>query len=196
MIEIWTMPNKLISFLSLFKHLPADDQELITNTFEVRTFDEGDYLFKGDRVCQQLFFIVEGVLRIMVRNEKGNEVTHYFLKENQFCTILKSFINQVPAHESIQAACKATVLVVTHTNLMALYLRVPYLKSLIDEIIQQALVEKINVRNIYLGQDSTTRYKLFMMRQADIALRVPLNDIASYLGITPQSLSRIRKNIR
>lgn len=190
------MPNKLISFLSLFKHLSVDDQELITNTFEARTFDEGDYLFKGDRVCQQLFFIVEGVLRIMVRNEKGNEVTHYFLKENQFCTILKSFINQVPAHESIQAACKATVLVVTHANLMALYLRVPYLKSLIDEIIQQALVEKINVRNIYLGQDSTTRYKLFMMRQADIALRVPLNDIASYLGITPQSLSRIRKNIR
>lgn len=190
------MTDKLISFLQLFKYLSADDQVLITAAFETKEFNEGDYLFKGGKVCQQRFFICDGVLRIMVRNEKGNEVTHYFLKENQFCTILNSFNNQVPAHESIQAACKTTVLEINRTRLLALYQQIPYLKELIDEITQQALLEKIQVRNAYLGQDSTTRYKLFMMRQADIALRVPLNDIASYLGITPQSLSRIRKNIR
>jgi CRP-like cAMP-binding protein len=190
------MHQKLISFLSLFKHISATDQALITDAFEPKMLAEGDYLFKGGKVCQYLHFITDGVLRILVRNEKGNEVTHYFLKDNQFCTILNSFINQVPAHESIQAACNTSVLIISHTKLMALYQQLPYLKVLIDEIIQQALLEKINTRNTYLGQDSTTRYKLFMMKQADIALRVPLNDIASYLGITPQSLSRIRKNMR
>jgi CRP-like cAMP-binding protein len=72
----------------------------------------------------------------------------------------------------------------------------PYLKQLIDQITQQALLDKIDLKNSYLGHDSTCRYKIFMTRQPDIALRVPLSDIASYLGITPQSLSRIRKNIR
>jgi CRP-like cAMP-binding protein len=189
------MSNKLISFLQLFRHISLQDQEVISNAFEARTFEEGDYLFKGGNVCRQRFFIVEGVLRIVMHNEKGNEVTHYFLKENQFCTILNSFNNQVPAQESIQAACKAYVLEISHAKLMALYEQLPYLKSLIDDITQQALLDKIQIRNAYLGQDSTTRYRLFMMRQADIALRVPLSDVASYLGITPQSLSRIRKNI-
>ncbi|SDD25544.1 cAMP-binding domain of CRP or a regulatory subunit of cAMP-dependent protein kinases [Mucilaginibacter pineti] len=190
------MIDKLLSFLQLFKHIPADDQAIIARAFETKEFNEGDYLFKGGKVCQSRFFICDGVLRIVVHNEKGNEVTHYFLKENQFCTILNSFNNLVPAHESIQAACKTTILEINRTRLLALYEQLPYLKELIDEITQQALIDKVQIRNAYLGQDSTTRYKLFLMRQADIALRVPLNDIASYLGITPQSLSRIRKNIR
>ena len=72
----------------------------------------------------------------------------------------------------------------------------PYLKELINGITTQSLLEKINVRNSYLGEDAATRYRNFLMRQPDIALRVSLSDIASYLGITQQSLSRIRKNMR
>jgi len=71
-----------------------------------------------------------------------------------------------------------------------------YLKPLITQITHQALLDKIAIRTAYLGQDSTTRYKMFMTSQPEIALRIPLSEIASYLGITPQSLSRIRKNIR
>ena len=143
-----------------------------------------------------MFFIGKGVLRIVVINEAGNEVTHFFLKENQFCSILNSFNNQVIAHESIQAACDAEVLAISRAALDKLYNQLPYLKLLITQVTQQALLDKIAIRTAYLGQDSTTRYKMFMMRQPEIALRVPLSDIASYLGITPQSLSRIRKNIR
>jgi len=54
----------------------------------------------------------------------------------------------------------------------------------------------VNMRNTYLGEDAENRYKLFIAQQPGIALRVPVKDIASFLGITPQSLSRIRKNIR
>lgn len=190
------MHDKLISFFQLFRHLPDEDQALITEAFIYKEFHEGDYLFKAVKVCQEYFFILDGILRIVVRNEKGNEVTHYFLKENQFCTILNSFNNLVPAQESIQAACPVKVLSVTKTNLQALYQKIPYLKALIDEIAQKALLDKINLRNAYLGQDSTARYNNFLIRQPEIATRVQLTDIASYLGITPQSLSRIRKNIR
>ena len=100
------------------------------------------------------------------------------------------------AEETIQAACNTEVLVITKTRLLDLYKKMPYLQTLIDQITQQRLLDKIQIRNTYLGQDAMTRYKLFMMRQPDIALRVSLKDIASYLEITPQSLSRIRKNLQ
>ena len=99
------------------------------------------------------------------------------------------------AEESIEAATAADVLDNSKIRLLELYQAVPWLKFLINEINQQRLLEKIKIRNAYLGLDSTARYRLFLNTQADIALRVSQTDIASYLGITPQSLSRIRKDL-
>lgn len=189
------MSNPLISYLQLFGIISPADQEMIEAATQFRTLKEGEILAGLGKVCREMFFICKGVLRIVKENEKGNEVTHFFLKENQFCTILYSFTNQLPTEESIQAACDAEVIVFPHDALYELYRKMPHLKTIMDEIIQKALLEKIQTRNAYLGEDSTTRYKQFIMRQPDIALRVPLSDVASYLCITPQSLSRIRKNI-
>jgi CRP-like cAMP-binding protein len=180
----------------MFRPIPEKDQALLDLSFEKKALKEGDYLFHPNNICKQLFFICKGILRIIVVNDKGIEVTHFFLKQNQFCTILKSFNNQLVAEEGIQAACEAEVLAVSRVELLSLYEQIPYLKSLIDQITQQALLDKVELRNSYLGLDAQSRYKLFMMQQADVAMRVPLSDIASYLGITQQSLSRIRKNIR
>lgn len=190
------MVSQLITFLQLSRSIPEEDQALIVSSFEPRIFREGETLFQGGRICQELFFICKGVLRIMGTTEKGIEVTHFFSKENQLCTILYSFDNHTPANESIQAACDAEVLAITRGRLLDLYRRLPYMKELIDKITQQRLLDKIQTRNAYLGEDSASRYKLFLLQQPDIALRVSLKDIASYLGITPQSLSRIRKNTR
>jgi CRP-like cAMP-binding protein len=189
------MPNKLISYLNLHHSISATDEQYIVAAFKPKTFKEGDKLSQPGIICKELFFIVDGVLRIVIRNEKGNEVTHYFLKENQFCTILNSFHNQLPAEECIQAACNCEVFGISRIALFKLYEQLPYLKTLIDQITQKALIDKINIRNAYLGQDSANRYRLFITRQADISRRVSLTDVASYLGITPQSLSRIRRQI-
>lgn len=190
------MSNALISFLKQFHPIPANDEPLITSAMEHRAYKEGDYLFKAGKVCRELFFVCKGILRIVVDNENGNEVTHFFVCENKFCSILNSFNNHVTANENIQAACDVEVLAISRANLDKLYIQLPYLTPLITQITHQALLDKIAVRNAYLGQDSTTRYKTFMCNQPDIMAKVPLSDIASYLGITPQSLSRIRKNIR
>jgi CRP-like cAMP-binding protein len=189
------MDSPLITYLQLFRRLPEHDKELLMDTFEHRVLKESAVLFRGGSVCREMFFICKGILRIMASNAKGQDVTHYFLNENQFCTILNSFNNNVIAEETIEAACDAEVLAVSRTQLSGLYEKIGYLRALIDQITQQRLLDKIHLRNGYMGQDAVTRYKLFMMRQPDIALRVSLKDIASYLEITPQSLSRIRKNM-
>jgi CRP-like cAMP-binding protein len=190
------MPNPLITFLKQFHDIPAEDEELITAATEYRHYKEGEHLFKSGKIAREIFFVCKGVLRVMVMNESGNEVTHFFIPENWFCTILNSFNNKVIAYESILAACDVEVLAISRADLDKLYEQLPYMEPLITRITHQALLEKIAIRNSYLGQDSTMRYKNFMTLQPEIALRVSQNDIASYLGITPQSLSRIRKNIK
>ena len=190
------MYASLLHCLQLAGPLTAADQLLIEQAWEIRPVAEGDILAVPGQVCHELFFILEGVLRIVVPQASGKEMTHFFLKENQFCTILTSFTTRQPAVEGIQAACAGRVLAISRTRLEALYGQVPSLQALLMQLMQQGLLDKIALRREYLGQDSATRYRQFLLRQPAVAQRVPLADVASYLGITPQSLSRLRKNLR
>jgi len=185
-----------INYLKLFKNIPQGDIDIIEGALEYRRATEGNVLFNEGQVCKEMFFICKGVLRIVSLNEKGNKLTHFFLKENQFCSILISLNNSIIATEGIEAACNAELIVLKKHKLLNLFEKLPYLKELINSITRQSLLEKIQIKNAYLGEDASTRYRNFLLRQPDIALRVSLSDIASYLDITLQSLSRIRKNMR
>jgi CRP-like cAMP-binding protein len=190
------MLDAFIDFLRLFRNISETDAAVIKSELAFKKVSEGQVLLEEGQICKEMFFICKGVLRIVAMNEKGNKMTYFFLKENQFCSILNSFNNNIPAIEGIEAACDAELVVLKKEKLLLLYDRLPYLKELITGITTQSLLEKIQVRNSYLGEDAALRYRHFIMRQADVALRVSLSDIASYLGITQQSLSRIRKNMR
>jgi CRP-like cAMP-binding protein len=190
------MFDHFINFLRLFKNIPQADIPIIEHELDYRKVNEGEILFIEGQVCREMFFVCKGVLRIVAKNEKGNKLTYFFLKESQFCSILNSFNNGTIAREGIEAACDTELIVLKRQKLLNLFEKLPYLKELISGITTQALLDKIQLRNTYLGEDAATRYRNFLIRQPDIALRVPLIDIASYLGITQQSLSRIRKNMR
>ncbi|HMI59862.1 MAG TPA: Crp/Fnr family transcriptional regulator [Puia sp.] len=189
------MSSAVVSYFQQFRSIPEKDQDMIFSCFEPGSFKEGEYLFREGKICSQLFYICSGILRIVSTNDKGMDRTHYFYKEDQFCTILKSFGEASVAEAGIQAACDVEVLTISRQKLNMLYVSAPYMKDIIDRMFQQQLLEKVETRNAFLGLDAESQYKLFVENQPDIALRVSLKDIASYLGITPQSLSRIRRNI-
>lgn len=143
------MLESLIQYLRLFRDIPPGDIAMIQQELSYREVAEGTLLAREGNTCRELFFIIQGVLKIMVNNDKGDEVAHFFLKENQFCTILYSFNDQVPARESIYAACDATLAVFSRDRLLRLYEKLPYLQTLINQITQQALLEKIRIRAAY-----------------------------------------------
>ncbi|RAJ33009.1 Crp/Fnr family transcriptional regulator [Pedobacter cryoconitis] len=186
----------IFDFLRLYRAISESDQTLINLQLQFRKVKEGEVLLQQGKLARELFFVCKGILKIVSFSDKGNPVTQFFLKEHRFCTILNSLNDSVPANESIIAACDAELIVLSKDKLLHLYDAIPYFKDLTTTIFQQSLLEKIKVRNSYMGEDATTRYQKFILQQPDIALRVPLSDVASYLGITQQSLSRIRKNIR
>jgi CRP/FNR family transcriptional regulator, anaerobic regulatory protein len=184
----------LHKFLNTYKEIPAADFELIGRHLQHRAIVPGQVLLQQGKTAKELFFVAAGILKIVSTSEKGNDVIQFFIKENKFCTVLYSFNAGIVAHESIVAATNGELLVFSKTSLDALYAQLPYFKSLLESITQQALLNKIQLRNSLMGEEAATRYHKFISQQPDILLRVPLSDVASYLGITQQSLSRIRRN--
>jgi CRP-like cAMP-binding protein len=182
-------------FLNQFKEIPAADFELISQHLQHKDIVPGQVLLQQGKTAKELFFVATGILKIVSTSEKGNDVIQFFIKENKFCTILYSFNGGIVTHESIVAATHGELLVFSKTSLDALYGKLPYFKTLVESITQQALLDKIQIRNSLMGEEATTRYHKFIANQPDIMLRVPLSDVASYLGITQQSLSRIRRNM-
>jgi CRP-like cAMP-binding protein len=188
--------ESLITYITSLRPLTGEEKTVITSHFEVGHFTEGDYLFRGGRVCNKLFFIVSGVVRMVAVNDKGVEVTHFFVGANQFGTILASFNDETVAEDSIQCCSPVVALTIQKPQLLALYRKLPFMEDLIEKVHQLRLLEKIRLKNIYSGEDSTGRYRLFLNEQPEIAGRVPLSHLASYLNITPQSLSRIRRQLK
>jgi len=147
-------------------------------------------------VCKELFFVVSGIVRIISINSQGEEITYFFIGPGQICTILDSFISNIIADNSIQASSDAEVLIIDKNSYDALCNKLPFFSGIVDRINQNRLLEKVKLKNAYSGLDATERYQQFLKLQADVAYQVPLNHIATYLGVTPQSLSRIRKMVR
>ena len=188
------MANRLIEYLKLYHNIPGDDNDIIKSKLFCHDVSEGEYLLNEGEVCKKIFFVCRGVLRIVSQQRAGTEVTHYFLKENQFGVVLASFDNDTPSTESIQAVCDSEIIVLHKTALLSLYQTLPYFRAMVNAITQKALLEKIHTRNFYLGCNAGMRYQKFLSREPEVALRAPLNMVASYLGVTQQSLSRIRRS--
>ena len=187
------MQTPLLQYLRLFGDISVGDEDYILSRFLPKRFGESELLTGPDKIAREMFFVMQGVSRIASVNEKGTEVTHYFYAENQLISIIQSFNEDIPSPAFIQACTDLQTLTITKSSLLDLYHQIPYLKSIIDRQNQQHLIEKLNTRNAYLGEDAPSRYRLFLDQHPMIANRVPQKYIASYLGITPQSLSRIRK---
>ncbi len=186
----------LLAFLRSLRPINADEAATIISHFRTNQFKEGEYLFTAGNVCKELFFVVSGIIRIVTVNDKGVDITYYFIGEKQFCTLLQSFNEETIANDGIQACTAIQVLSISKRGLSSLYQELPFMVDLINQVNQQRMMEKIRIKNAFSGADAVERYKVFNTEQPEIAYRVPLSYVASYLNVTPQSLSRIRRNLK
>lgn len=187
--------EEFIDFLRRFERFSAVDAELISSQLIERTLSEGDYFLEAGKYSNEIGFIVSGVFRIYFYDKDANEIVRYFLSENQFLVDLYSYQNQVLGSEYIQALTPSRLIVIRRSAMDHLSAKLPLWDKTIKKITENALLEKLQNRSILVSQDATTKYLHFLTHHPELANRVPLGYLASYLGIKPQSLSRIRKNI-
>ncbi len=179
----------------LDRYVTFDDNEIdiIFEKLSVVSIKKKTFLLNQGDTCHHKYFIIEGLLRLFNTDEKGDEHIEFFAIENWWITNLDSFVNETPSLSSIQAIEDTTVLCVTKNNLEELYAKVPKLERVFRIITENMLIAIHRKNEFYMKQNSSERYYNMVKVLPDFVQRVPQYMIASYLSISPEYLSEIRK---
>ncbi|WP_430907309.1 Crp/Fnr family transcriptional regulator [Maribacter sp. 2-571] len=187
--------ESLINYLLQYGQLNAQQVELIENSVKSVTLGIGDYFSEAGKTADQVAFVQKGILRVCYYNKEGQEITRYFIEENNFAVDLNSFDLQIPSGEYIQAIVPTQLIVFNREQLKNLTDTIVTWDKIIGKITNKALMEKVNRISPMLAEDAKTRYTEFHNRFPTLVNRIPLKYLASYIGITKNSLSRIRKEL-
>jgi len=147
------------------------------------------------KVCNYVAFVNSGLLRIFYINSKGEETTCYFSLPNEFVTSISSFTAQIPTTENIQAIQATELFIISKHDLDLLYHTVPVTQEFGRKAAEKLAMIMEQRISLFLNHSADERYKLLLESNPALILTVPLQYLASYLGISPQHLSRLRKNI-
>ncbi len=186
------MHQSLIKNLSKYVTLTEDEAGIIESLFKSKKFRKHQYMLQDGEIARYETFIVRGVTRVYEVNEKGQEHILQFGLEDWWVGDLYSFLTETPTMYNIDCLEDTEVLQITKTDLETLYERVPKMERHFRIIIQNAFIASTQRVSASLSMSALERYEEFIRRYPQIEQRVPNHQIAAYLGITPQSLSRIR----
>jgi CRP-like cAMP-binding protein len=175
--------------------ISEDEWDVVKECFRLQPFPKNEYVVSQGKVCRKLAFIAEGVVRYCMFRDDGTEVTCFFMCENDFVGDPESFFSQQPSDKNVQALTDCQLITISYENMQKLLQQVPRGKEINAAIDHYVMMKMLYQRTFLLNLDATVRYKEFMREYAHILHRIPLSYIANFLGITQQSLSRLRKQI-
>lgn len=188
--------ENLINYLLQFGQLNQQQIDLIKEKASILNLNKEDYFSEAGKIAKQVAFVNSGILRVCHYNKNGDEITRYFIDENNFAVDLTSFTYKIPSSEYVQAVTDCNLIIFTEEGLKDLSNTIIAWDSIINQITAKSLIEKVHRISPMLAEDAKERYINFLTKFPQLANRIPLSLLASYLGITQSSLSRIRKNIR
>ncbi|GAA0891463.1 Crp/Fnr family transcriptional regulator [Fulvivirga kasyanovii] len=190
------MPYQLLE-QHIKKHVEFSGEELKTfcDHFHLKKVMKKQLLLRYGTVCQFEGFVTKGCFRLFTIDHEGNENVLYFAAKDWWVTDIDSFTNQTPAFLSIQALEDSEVLLVNKSDKELLYERMPKVEKLFRIMTQKTLVslQRRLIRNHSLTAEE--RYQHFISTYPEIAQKLTNLQIAAYLGITHEFVSKIRKKI-
>jgi CRP-like cAMP-binding protein len=187
--------NQLISYILLFGDLNEQQIDFISSKCVEHRIKKDAFYQEAGKTPKQFAFLADGVFRISYFNDKGDEITKYFLDENHFVVDLNSYNQNKPSPEYIQAVTDCIYITLSKEAMIDLSVTVAAWDEIMNKIISKALIEKVSKISVMMAEDAKERYLNFFNRFPKLANRIPLSYLASYLGITQSSLSRIRRTI-
>lgn len=186
--------DQLLNTLKKITTLDKEEEILFKKAFKPYILKKNDFFLQSTEVNQRLGFLCSGLVRYFVFKDQ-EESTLEFTKENEFIADYESFITKKPSLQNIQALEDCELLVIDYEELQRLY-KVSKNANLLGRIIIEhrfiVMVNQLLTVHRYNPED---RYRYFLQHYKDIAQRIPQYLIASFVGVKPQSLSRIRKRI-
>ena len=181
--------EKLKSVLGFGGILTATAIEEIALLFEKNYFKANEIIQDSNKISNRVGFVENGIVRVYATDKEGLEVTKYFVRENQFFVDLESYYTCTVNKDAFQAVINTEAFSITKETLDELSERIPNFYIFLKSITEAHLLNKIKDNDFLNYGNAKTKYLEFITRYPALAQNVPQQYIASYLKITPQSLS-------
>jgi CRP-like cAMP-binding protein len=181
----------------LTSNLTIDEREIstIVENCPVKKVKKDQFLLREKEICKHAFFVEQGLLRQFSLDKKGKEHIISFAPENWFMTDRESVFFNQPSAYFIQALEDSQVAMIDETFVELLSKKFPEFTAFNNRLLNNHIRHLQKRINLLLSASAEDRYLQFVAMYPDILLRVPQTMVASYLGITPESLSRVRREL-
>ncbi|MGI4751906.1 MAG: Crp/Fnr family transcriptional regulator [Janthinobacterium lividum] len=188
------MINSLLQSIQNVITLSTAEKDLVTALFKEKTYKKEDFFLAGGQVCKQVGFVTKGLLRYYI-NHDGEDKTYDFGQENNFVCNYESFLPQSPSTKIIQALEDCELLVISFADLQIFYQSIKQAERFGRLVIEQVFIQTLQDLSSFYTDSPELRYEKFLKKHPDLQQRISQYHIASFVGVKPQSLSRIRKRI-
>ncbi|MFC4685432.1 Crp/Fnr family transcriptional regulator [Epilithonimonas pallida] len=189
------MHDQLIRLISERAQLSDVERELCIQYFEPVLYPKNRVIEEEGKVPQYLYFVVSGFVRLFHYNDKGHEVTTHINCPPGFITSYSNFTNQIRSDENLECITECELLRITKTDLDLLTQKSPAFKDFSFLVFQKSLSYNEKRAKELATLTAEKRYLKLMTEHPELLHNVPMQYIASFLGMNPKSLSRIRKQI-
>ena len=188
------MYKNIFNYYSNLCDLSNRDKNLLKENLQFKCYTNKEIILRENQVCKHVYFINKGIMRTFsILN--GKEQTNQFYFENSYCSSYESFLIQKPSPLNIECLADTEVLTLKYEDVQRLYKISPALNTFGRKIAELLYID-FNMRSRSLQiDDAKTRYLNLIKRRPEIIQRIPNYLIASFIGITPESLSRIKNEI-
>lgn len=187
--------NFVVELLEKVEGLTDSEKETLAESLPVRTFGKGYHLLRQGAPYHECFHIFKGCVRQYFLDDEGNEKTVAFFTEGDTAALLDIAYLKKPSPYFWECTEETTVLVGDLTSESDILERYPALQKLIRDMLEENLGKSQASLSTYISSSPEQRYLNLARTRADLLERVPQYQIASFLGITAESLSRIRKRL-
>jgi CRP/FNR family transcriptional regulator, anaerobic regulatory protein len=183
--------NKLLQYLNSIHPLTSPLEEYLVKILKHRKFSKKEFLLKAGHICRSVCFVQQGLFRCFYLKDQ-HEVCSWFMKEGDVIVSVESFFNQTISYESIQAIEECEVYCIEHAQLEYIYRTFPEFNFVARVLLQKYYT--LSEQRLYSlrMQRSQERYDYLLEHHPEFILRVPAKYIASYLGLTEVTISKIR----
>lgn len=191
-----TTVEPLLAYFEQMMPLDGEEKERVTAGFHPRLFRKRQFLLQEGDICMHMFFVVRGCLRMYRIDEKGNTHVLQFAAENYWIQDLGSFHGQKPSTLNIDALEDTVVLQIKRADLIDMYVETPKFNRIFRVLIENSFVRLQERLLQNISSTAEERYDSFVTIYPHLLNRLSQVQIAAYLGITPEFLSRLRSRKR